>query len=291
MDIAILPYEYRARGRLSQVPLGALRWPLGGCRRSGTVGDLARDDHLLIYPHSDHFYDPRAGVRCRISLLIAEPLAVQRAKYLAALALRWRFWRIVTHRPAMARWAGNALVMPFGGCWVHGLQPDSPCKTAHMSLIASAKTALQGHALRHRIAGWCRAGDRNVDLLGHAYAPIARKEDGLLPYRYSVVIENSREAGYFTEKLIDCLLCGTLPIYWGAPDIGQYFDTDGLVECRDENDIKRAIAAASTRQFEDRQAALQRNRERALDFVDYEKNAAARLMEIASGGQYCPVGH
>jgi len=34
----------------------------------------------------------------------------------------------------------------------------------------------------------------------------------LTPYRYSVVIENVREPGYFSEKLVDALLCGTVPI-------------------------------------------------------------------------------
>ncbi len=279
MNIAILPYAYRASGGLARVPLGALRWPLGGGGTRGTVADLTADDHLLIYPRTGRFFDPRIGVRAKISLLIAEPFAVQRPKYLIALALKWRFWRIITHRPTMARWAGNALVMPFGGSWVSTDQPDAPVKTAQVSLIASTKTTLEGHALRHRIADWCRNGQQGVDLLGHAYTPLAQKEDGLLPYRYSVVIENSRETGYFTEKLVDCLLCGTLPIYWGAPDIDRYFDAGGMIVCDSEDDIKRAIAGASEEAFRKSQAALADNRQRARAFADYERNAAIRLAE------------
>lgn len=281
MNIAILPYGYRAKGGLARVPLTDLRWPLGRGRSSGTVADLMEVDHLLIYPRTVRFLDPWIGVRCRVSLLIAEPFAVQRNKYLAALALQRRFWRIITHRPAMARWADNALVMPFGGSWVSTDQLDAPAKTAHVSLIASGKTALEGHALRHRIASWCRRSGQEVDLLGHAYKPLERKEEGLLPYRYSVVIENSRETGYFTEKLVDCLLCGTLPIYWGAPDIDRYFDPAGMIECNSEADIKEAIAGATDQHFTSSQVALAGNRERALTFADYERNAAIRLAECA----------
>jgi hypothetical protein len=42
---------------------------------------------------------------------------------------------------------------------------------------------------------------------------------------YSVVVESSNEQNYFTEKLIDCLITKTIPIYWGCPNISDFFDT------------------------------------------------------------------
>lgn len=277
MRIAVLPHGVRPKAGLARVALNQLRWPLGDPVSSGTIGDLGPDDHLLIYPRYKYLIDPRIGLRCRISLLIAEPYALHRNKYLGAVALQKRFYRIVTHRPAMARLAGNAIVMPFGGAWVDPVAVGNPEKSRSISLIASAKKKLEGHALRHRIAAWSQETDADVDLLGLAYKPFDRKEDGLAPYRYSVVIENSREDGYFTEKLIDCLLCGTLPIYWGAPDIERFFDPDGLIVCRTEEEIKEAIGNASEAQFAEKQAALNSNRERALAYVDYEKSAAIKL--------------
>lgn len=46
---------------------------------------------------------------------------------------------------------------------------------------------------------------------------------------FSLVIENSREHNYFTEKLCDCLITKTIPIYYGAPNISDYFDTTGWI--------------------------------------------------------------
>ncbi|MCP4320040.1 MAG: hypothetical protein GY789_29685 [Hyphomicrobiales bacterium] len=281
MKIAILPYEHRPEDGMARVPLKALRWPLGSSETSGTVGDLGPDDHLIIYPRSKYFVDPRSGVTCKISLLITEPYAVQRRNYLYAIALQRRFHRIVTHRPAMARWAGNALVMPFGGAWVDTENLGAVDKSCNMSLIASTKTKLEGHALRHRIATWSNDTGRDVDLLGLAYRRIERKEDGLLPYRYSVVIENSREEGYFTEKLVDSLLCDALPIYWGAQDIERFFDPEGLIICQSGGDIEQAIINATPQLYEQKYSALVRNRERALAYLDYEKNAAEKLVNTA----------
>ena len=52
---------------------------------------------------------------------------------------------------------------------------------------------------------------------------LKKKEDGLKSYKYSIIIENSSEVNYFTEKLIDACLLETVPIYWGAPNISEYF--------------------------------------------------------------------
>ena len=48
-------------------------------------------------------------------------------------------------------------------------------------------------------------------------------------FQYSIVIENSRETGYFSEKLIDCLITKTIPIYYGCENIADYFNTDGWI--------------------------------------------------------------
>lgn len=48
-------------------------------------------------------------------------------------------------------------------------------------------------------------------------------------YQFSLVIENCRQNNYFTEKLIDCLITKTIPIYYGCVNISDYFDTSGWI--------------------------------------------------------------
>lgn len=70
--------------------------------------------------------------------------------------------------------------------------------------------------------------------------------DGVLPNddklnifnsKFSIIIENSKEKNYFSEKLIDCLLTRTIPLYWGCPNIDEYFDIDGFIVFKDENHL------------------------------------------------------
>ncbi|MBB5637818.1 hypothetical protein HDF26_000853 [Pedobacter cryoconitis] len=51
------------------------------------------------------------------------------------------------------------------------------------------------------------------------------KHEGLLPYEYSIAIENSNEKNYITEKFVDCVLCNTTPIYNGAPNLADVYDS------------------------------------------------------------------
>ena len=109
--------------------------------------------------------------------------------------------------------------------------------------------------------------------MGGGYAPFAVKADGLESYRYSVVIENSREAGYFTEKIVDAVLLKTVPIYWRAPDIADFFDPDGLIICETEADIQRAIQTMSEADYAGRKKALEANRKSAAKYAKVKKNA------------------
>ena len=42
-------------------------------------------------------------------------------------------------------------------------------------------------------------------------------------------MENSIAELYYTEKIIDCFLTGTVPIYWGTKRITDGFNKDGII--------------------------------------------------------------
>jgi hypothetical protein len=48
---------------------------------------------------------------------------------------------------------------------------------------------------------------------------------GVQEYKYSIAIENTSEGDYFTEKVTDCLLVNTIPIYYGCNNINNFFKT------------------------------------------------------------------
>lgn len=281
--VAVLPYGTRVNPRLAETPLDDLNWPLGRPERlaRGTVADLGPQDHLLCYVSSRLLYMPRPRIRALVSVIAIEPSPVHRRNMRWLRVLHGRFHRILTHNKTLLAAVPNGERHLFGSTWVPDWQDIDTTKTRQASLIASAKTYYDGHKLRHRVAAWARDHDCDIDLLGHGYRSFDRKSDGLASYRYSVVIENVREESYLTEKLIDCLLCDTVPIYWGAPDIGTVFDIRGMIPCESFEDMTAALSQMSDADYAKRLEFVRQNKEKAARFADHEANAARLVLHTA----------
>lgn len=52
-------------------------------------------------------------------------------------------------------------------------------------------------------------------------------------FRFDLAFENSASPGYVTEKIIEPLQAGCIPIYWGAPDVARDFNPRRIVHARD----------------------------------------------------------
>jgi len=93
------------------------------------------------------------------------------------------------------------------------------------------------------------------------------------------VIENIQERDYFTEKIVDAALCKTVLIYWGCPNITEFFNPDGMVICQSAEDIRKALQSVSLGDFEAREAAIAENAERAKYYADYLGRAARTVQQ------------
>ncbi len=118
--------------------------------------------------------------------------------------------------------------------------------------------------LRH--AAVEQLGER-LDVLGLPYKHYLKtKAAALRDYRYSVIIESERRDWYFTEKLIDCLSQGTVPIYWGCPDIGKFFDTEGFMFFEDLDGLDQALSEATRERYKKMLPSVAWNLEAARDY-------------------------
>ena len=101
-------------------------------------------------------------------------------------------------------------------------------KTKNISIIGNVRMFdLEGHHLRNEIV---KTYTNKFDGIKHGGA-FEDKHAYLDDYRFSVVVENTKVDYYFSEKLMDCLKVGAIPIYWGCPSILSKFgfDPKGLI--------------------------------------------------------------
>ena len=52
---------------------------------------------------------------------------------------------------------------------------------------------------------------------------------GLMDYNYSIVLENSQQKNYWTEKLADAYLSWCVPLYWGCPNMVDFFPENSYI--------------------------------------------------------------
>ncbi|WP_370400636.1 glycosyltransferase family 10 domain-containing protein [Sulfitobacter sp. JB4-11] len=279
--IAVLPYGGRLGRAFARQPLDDLHWPLGRPTRlaQGVVGDLTRDDHLIVYPKTAMHFQLRWGVAAHVSMMVVEPEIIH-ARHLKLL--RWthrRFYRVLSHNDALLASIPNGILHPFGTTWIDEHAALKIDKTQNISLIASSKRDTEGHVLRHEVVDAIKAQGLDVAVLGRGYAPFADKADGLAPFRFSVVIENMRERNYFTEKIVDAVLCETVPIYWGCPNVAEFFDPDAIIACETKEDLLAALKRADAETYAAMRPALLRAKAQADHWADLEGRAARAIRD------------
>jgi hypothetical protein len=125
-------------------------------------------------------------------------------------------------------------------------------KVKKMSFIVSDKNYLKGHKLRHELVKWILTTDLDIDIFGRGIecmysdsrikGSISHKKEALQSYQFSLCIENEKYDWYTSEKLYDCFLHDTIPLYWGARRITELFSSESLVNLpNDIEEIKLTI--------------------------------------------------
>lgn len=109
------------------------------------------------------------------------------------------------------------------------IENSTPQKTKLISVITSNKAFTQGHLDRLNFVEKLQIhyGDK-IDVFGRGHKDFADKWDVLSPYKYHIAIENSSSKHYWTEKISDCFLTNTYPLYYGCTNIEDYFAKEGL---------------------------------------------------------------
>ena len=109
-------------------------------------------------------------------------------------------------------------------------------KPKTMSIIISHKKWTPNQTYRHHLVNKILNSDLPIDIYGKGCYLYQKTNDArlkgpfeqnsvlpFLDYKYNICIENYTLNDYFSEKIINPLLCNTTPIYGGCKNINNYF--------------------------------------------------------------------
>jgi hypothetical protein len=103
-------------------------------------------------------------------------------------------------------------------------------KSKKLSAIVDGAMDLPGHIKRKIFLNHIRNDKRlELDLYGREINFIEDKWDGLAPYQYALAMENTSGPDYWTEKITDCFLSWTVPIYYGCTNLENYFPEESFI--------------------------------------------------------------
>lgn len=110
------------------------------------------------------------------------------------------------------------------------ISTEVPVKSKKLSAIVGDAMDVPGHIKRKTFLQHIQ-NDKSLelDLYGKKINFIEDKWDGLAPYKYSLAMENTRGPNYWTEKIADCFLSWTVPVYYGCTNLENYFPKESFI--------------------------------------------------------------
>ena len=233
---------------------------------------LIQDAAILKYLHSEEQQDPRLKIvlrMCEDKTLFAEQMYV--------------YYNLLDNKSKkvdmLLTWDEELLKLPYARfCpvtdstqWAGCTEEDFKVypKTKLLSAISSNKTEVPGHVTR---LSFIYKIKHRLDLYGRGFKEIENKLEGLKDYMFSVAIENSTSTNCFTEKIQDCFLTGTIPIYYGPKNIGEYFDMDGILTFNTQDELNSILDSLNEDLYYSKIEAIQRNYKRALSYPTFNNS-------------------
>ena len=116
-----------------------------------------------------------------------------------------------------------------------------------------------------------------MEVYAHKSPPFhQRRNDFFENAMYHIAVENSRQKNYFTEKIIDCFASRTIPIYWGCPNLENWFDMDGVIRFNHVSELNKIFDKLDEDFYHSRKEVIEKNYEIAKKFYG-ENDVVPRL--------------
>ena len=100
------------------------------------------------------------------------------------------------------------------------------------------------------------------------------KESLFHTFQFAIVIENTTQRNYFSEKLIDCLITKTIPIYYGGVNIHQFFNTTGwiILPTTSVEELSSHLETLHPHYYSSYQEIIEQNYQKAVAYSDFYRN-------------------
>jgi hypothetical protein len=98
--------------------------------------------------------------------------------------------------------------------------------------------------------------------------------------QFHIVIENTTQDNWFTEKLMDCFQTKTVPIYIGCDNINEFFNINGILHVKDLDELVEVCGNINEDTYENMKSFIDENYELSFKYSDHEKSLKEKITEL-----------
>jgi 6-pyruvoyl-tetrahydropterin synthase len=218
----------------------------------------------------------------KVLILTSEPYTspnIEKAEDVIALSDQYNL--ILTTQENIVNKCKNAVLFPYGSTWLNqsinkhidslgtfteGDEIKFSNKKFNLSFLTTGRLGVEGYDTRQII--WNNRHEiKNIPTTFWSSSRCTTLEngfsntlhDGLIPgnnkeelffSQFSIIVESTQQKNYFSEKIIDCMLTKTVPIYFGCPNIKDFFDVGGILTFNDLNQLKQIVQSLTPQTYD-----------------------------------------
>lgn len=177
------------------------------------------------------------------------------------------FDAIITYHQDILDKCKHSFFMAFGTAWVWDYAEANE-KVFQVSHLTGNKEYTYGHKLRKEL--YTRQFEIKIPtdfyVSSHSKMPnlysnktLGETKTPMFDSMFHLCIENTRQRNCFTEKLVDCLITKTVPIYYGCENISDYFDTESFYIVNTAEEAIRLCNSLTPEDYYLKQNKIQKN--------------------------------
>jgi hypothetical protein len=181
----------------------------------------------------------------------------------------------------------NAYKLLYGTTWIYD-DFEFKEKIFQISFLVGGKNITVGHKLRHELYDHQKLIINPIDFYVSSHMPRRNQFNNkyvdnrydLFHSQFHVAIENSRQNNYFTEKVMDCFKTKTIPIYYGCPNIAEYFDVDGMIIVESKEEIIEACNSINEDTYHSKLPHVENNYKLCENYDNLSKRMENKINSI-----------
>lgn len=191
-----------------------------------------------------------------------------------------KFNLVLTYDERLLELPNARLFVPVGN-WVNHI--PNPTKKPQITMLMSSKRMTYSHLFRFKAADTVQElpVPRGMDFWFYRSPPRLPVKDVILENAmFHIAMENQCTANMFTEKLLDCFITKTVPVYYGCNNLSKFFNTNGVLQFYDAQQLSGIYTKLSADLYSSMLPAVEENYALAQQYTS--KTVFERIEDVIS---------